>query len=79
MLDILAEIPDLYDTLHVTIWRHAIAWALEQMEDEHDGETLETLSDDTFDDLLNEYPSLTKILGIRPPTPWTCTPRTWPA
>ncbi len=55
VLDILAEIPDLYDTLHVTIWRHAIAWALEQMEDEHDSETLETLSDDTFDDLLNEY------------------------
>src|SRR5690606_18565721 len=55
VLDILAEIPDLYDTLHVTIWRHAIAWALEQMEDEHDSETFETLSADTFDDLLNEY------------------------
>jgi hypothetical protein len=67
VLDILAEIPDLYDTLHVTIWRHAIAWALEQMEDEHDSETLETLSDDTFDDLLNEYIFDKQDLGIRPP------------
>ncbi len=55
VLDWLKQFPEVYERLHIFLWQHAIAWALEQMEKDYGREALEAMSIDEYDALLDKY------------------------
>jgi DNA-binding XRE family transcriptional regulator len=55
VIDWLTELPDQHENLQNMLWKYAIAWAAEQMEEDHGSKVLEAMSDKEFSNLLREY------------------------